>query len=231
MTILSVIRNVTMFISLSRPDVVFSSTEREHLELQALANKSAQYIAGDYEWQALKTMATLAGDGATMAFPFPNDYERMLKKAELWSSRLATPLTHVVETDHWLELDIRQFGFAAGAWSIFGDRINIKPAPVSGEVVKFFYMSSKWASDNAGVPKVAFTNDDDDFRLSERLLGLCMVWQWKAAKKLPYAQEQDDYENEKEKLIAADKGSRILRVGRARLPRDVNVAYPIAIVP
>jgi hypothetical protein len=230
MTILSAIRNVTMFISLNRPDVVFSSTEREHLELQALANKSAQYIAGDHEWQTLKTLATLAGDGASMAIPVPDDYDRMLKKAELWSSRIATPLTHVAETDHWLELDIRQFDFLAGAWSIFGDRINIKPAPAGGELVKFFYMSSKWASDAAGLPKDAFTKDDDVFRLSERLLELCMVWQWKAAKKLPYAQEQDDYENQKEKLIATDKGSRILRVGRARLPRDVNIAYPTAIV-
>src|SRR5690349_20081032 len=138
MTILTAFRNVAMFISLSRPDTVFSSTEREHLELQVLANKSAQYIAVDYEWQALKTLATLTGDGSPMAFAFPDDYDRMLKKADLWSNRIMSPLTHITETDRWLELDVRQFGFVMGAWSIFGDRINIKPAPAGGELVKFF---------------------------------------------------------------------------------------------
>jgi hypothetical protein len=231
MTILSVIQNASMFIALSRPDAIFSSQEREHLELQALANQSGSHIARDHEWQVLKRLATLNGDGARTEFDLPDDYDRMLKESALWSSRLANPLTHIVSTDRWLELDVRQFGFVTGAWSIFGGKINIKPAPASGEGIKFYYMTTNWAADNGGTPKTSFTADTDAFRLSEELLKLCIVWKWKAMKKLPYAQEQQDYEDAKEKLITADKGARILRAGRARMPRDVNVTYPTSVVP
>lgn len=231
MTILTAIQRVCLKISLTQPSTVFSSQAREHLELQALANESASYIAKDFEWQALKALATLSGDGVLQAFPFPSDYDRMLKEAQLWSSRIISPLTHIVSTDRWLELDIRQFGFVSGVWTIFGDMVNIKPARATGEQVKFYYMSNLWAKDENGIAHAAFTQDSDRFRLSEDLLALCMIWKWKDAKKLPYAQEKDDYEDAKEKLITADKGSKILRVGRARMPRGTNIAYPTSIVP
>ena len=231
MGILSVIQNVSASISITKPEAVFSSQEREHFELQVLANACASYIAKDYEWQALKTLATLTGDGILTAFSFPDDYDRMLKKAELWSDRNAKPLGHVADTDRWLELEVRQFGFVSGLWSIFSDQVNIKPATASGELIKFYYMSNKWARDDAGTPKASFLLDTDVFRLSEPLLELCMIWMWKSKKKQPYAQEQDDYENAKEKLIAADKGSRILRIGQDRSSRGVQIAYPVSIVP
>lgn len=231
MTILSAIQNVSASISITRPDAVFSSQEREHFELQVLANSSASHIAKDYEWQALKALATLTGDGILTAFSFPADYDRMLKKAELWSNRNAKPLGHITDTDRWLELEVRQFGFVSGLWSILGDQINIKPAPASGELVKFYYMTNKWARNEPGAAKAAFTADSDGFRLSERLLELCMIWMWKSRKKLPYAQEKDDYEDAKEKLIVADKGSRIIRVGQVRALRGAQIAYPVAIVP
>lgn len=231
MTILSAIQNVSSCISITTPATVFSSTEREHFELQVLANESASHIAKDYEWQMLKVLATLAGDGTIQAFDLPGDYDRMLKESALWSNRVQAPLTHVTSTDRWLELDIRQFSFVTGAWTILGNRINIKPAPANGETIKFYYMSNKWAMDENGAPKGSFATDTDSFRLSEQLLALCMIWKWKSKKKLPFAQERDDYEDLKEKLIAADKGSRIFRVGRVRLPRDVEIAYPIPVTP
>jgi hypothetical protein len=231
MTILSAIQNVSTSISITRPDAVFSSQEREHFELQVLANSCASYIASDYEWQAMKALATLTGDGLVTAFSFPGDYDRMLKNAQLWSYRKAWPLVHITDTDRWLGLEVRQFGYGTSAWSIFGDQINIRPAPESGESVKFYYMSSKWARDEPGLAKAAFTADSDSFRLSERLLELCLIWMWKSTKKLPYAQEKDDYEDFKEKLIVADKGARILRVGRTQYRRGTKIAYPVAIVP
>ena len=231
MTILSAIQNVSAAISITRPEAVFSSQERELFELQVLANSSASYIARDYEWQALKTLATLTGNGILTAFPFPDDYDRMLKKAELWSDRNARPLGHITDTDRWLELEVRQFGFVSGLWSIFGDQINIKPAPATGELVKFYYMTNKWARDEVATTKSAFTADTDVFRLSERLLELGMTWMWKSKKKQPYAQEKDDYEDAREKLIVADKGSRILRVVQVRSSRGAQIAYPVSIVP
>lgn len=231
MTVLTAIQNVAASIALDRPEAVFSSTEREHFELQVLANTAGLYIDKDYEWQALKVVGTLTGDGAKTAFDLPADYDRMLKDAELRSSRYITALTHITDSDRWLDMEIRQFNQVAGMWTLYGGQVHIWPVPAAGEEVKFLYMSSLWAKDDQSTPKDAFTKDTDSFRLSERLLELCMIWKWRAQKGLPYAQDQDNYEDAKEKLQAADKGSRILAIGRTRRPRGMATAYPVAIVP
>lgn len=231
MSALTAIQNACAIIPLSRPDVVFSGQEREHFELQVLANTAADHIAKDYEWQKLKLVATIEGDGSTEDFDFPADYDRMLKKAELRTSQHVTALTHITDSDQWLDMAIRQFNQIAGSWTIYGGQIHIKPAPVNDEQVKFFYMSSKWARDTNDTLKAAFTADDDTFLLSEKLLELCMIWRWRANKGLAYAEDLSNYEDAKEKLITADKGSRILTIGRARMPFDAQVAFPGVIVP
>lgn len=231
MTVLTAIQNVSASIALDRPEAVFSSTEREHFELQVLANTAGLYIAKDSEWQALKVVATLTGDGSATAFDLPADYDRMLKAAELRSSRYITSLTHINDSDQWLDMEIRQFNQIAGMWTLFGGQIHIRPAPAVGEEVKFFHMSKLWARDDQGSLKEGFANDADTFRLSETLLELCMIWKWRAQKGLPYAQDQDNYEDAKEKVIVADKGARILAVGRPRRLRGAATAYPVSIVP
>lgn len=231
MTVLTAIQNVSASIALDRPEAVFSSTEREHFELQVLANTAGLYIAKDYEWQALKAVATLAGDGARSTFDLPADYDRMLKEAELRSSRYITSLTHITDSDQWLDMEIRQFNQVAGMWTLYGGQMQIRPAPAAAEEVKFFYMTTLWAKDDQSTLTGGFTKDTDTFRLSEKLLELCMIWKWRAQKGLPYAQDQDNYEDAKEKLITADKGSRILAVGRQRRIRGVSTAYPVSIVP
>ncbi|WP_119271427.1 phage adaptor protein [Taklimakanibacter deserti] len=231
MTVLTVIQSACGTLPLNRPDAIFASQEREHFELQVLANMAADHIAKDYEWQKLKGVATINGDGTTEDFNFPADYDRMLKKAELRTSRHVAALRHVTSSDQWLDMSIRQFNLVAGAWTIHGDQIHIKPAPANGEEVKYFYMSSKWALDSNATPKAAFSADNDTFRLSEKLLELCMIWKWRANKGLAYGEDFGNYEDAKEKLITADKGSRILTIGRDRLPSDAQIALPEAIVP
>jgi hypothetical protein len=231
MTVLTVIQNACGTLPLNRPDAIFASQEREHFELQVLANMAADHIAKDYEWQKLKGVATINGEGTTEDFNFPADYDRMLKKAELRTSRHIAALMHITSSDKWLDMSIRQFNQVAGAWTIHGDQIHIKPAPVNGEEVKYFYMSSKWALDHNGSAKATFTADNDMFRLSEKLLELCMIWKWRANKGLAYAEDLANYEDAKQKLITADKGARVLTIGRTRLPSDAQIAYPEAIVP
>ncbi|MFZ5676314.1 MAG: hypothetical protein ACOZAM_25420 [Pseudomonadota bacterium] len=231
MTVLSAIQNAAASIALDRPETVFSSAEREHFELQVLANTAALHIAKDYEWQALKAIAVLTGDGTKDAFDLPSDYDRMLKDAELRSGRFISALTHVTDSDHWLNMEIRRFNQVAGMWTLHGGKIHIRPAPTAAEEVKFFYMSSLWAKDDQGTAKEGFTKDTDTFRLSEKLLELCMIWRWRAQKGLPYAQDQDNYEDAKEKLMTADKGARVIAIGRSRRQRGVALAYPISIVP
>ena len=63
--------------------------------------------------------------------------------------------------------------------------------------------------------KAAFTIDTDLSRLSEELLTLDLVWRWKKAKGLDYAEDLADFERQKEMDIAADRAAQPISTSRA----------------
>lgn len=231
MTILSAIQNVCKVVGLEVPTTVLASTARDHVELAALANEMADRIAQSHDWQTLKSLATITGDGVTESHSLPADYARMLKKAQVWSSSLETPLTPIPDTDEWLGLDVQSFDFVVNAWTLYGDQIHIKPALASTVTAKYFYIINTIVTANDSSAKTTFTADDDMFRLSERLLTLGMIWQWRAYKGLPYQEDMQTFEALKEALVGQDKGSRMMRLGHVRLPGDLTTSYPQSVTP
>lgn len=230
MTILSVTKEVAAVISIDIPTVLYSSTDRELVELQHLANEMAERIWQAHDWALLVTLETLTGDGAAEAFDLPTDYGRQIKDAEVWSSRIQTPLTHILSWDRWLELDIRSYQFVIGVWTKFGGKINIKPAMTATETAQYYYISNLIISPASGADKTAFTLDTDSFRLGERVLRLGMIWQWRANKGLPYVEDMANYETALGRAITEDKGARIISVGRQRSRRGIRLSYPQAII-
>ena len=228
MSLLSVCQSVCKVIGLDVPDAVASSTDREYVELVAIANEMAARIASGHDWQKLSSVHTITGDGVTEDFDLPEDFDRMLVKAQVWSSSLETALSPISDLDRWLELDVQSFDFVINAWTIYGGRMHIKPALGSGVTAKFLYQTNGIVLTGTA-PVSSFSNDDDVFRLDERLLGLGMIWQWRAHKGLPYAEDMATYEAALAREVMRDKGSKMLRIGSVRMPRDVRTAYPQAI--
>jgi hypothetical protein len=229
MTLLSVAQAVAKKVGISVPDSLASSTTREHVELLETINEMAQRIAEVHNWEVLNVQETITGDGTTESHNLPSDYDRMLVKSQLWSSSLETPLSQIFDRDEWLGLDVQSYDYVINAWIKYGGQIHIKPALASGVTAKYFYTSNLIVSPNTGSNKTEFTADDDTFRLDERLLKLGTIWQWRENKGLPYAEDMATFETTKSRLINQDKGSRLLRVGRVRYPRDTEIAYPQAI--
>lgn len=226
MTILETVQSACSVLGLDVPSALFSSSEREHVELQYLANEMATRIAKAHEWQVLNTIATYTGDASTTDFSLPSDFDRMPKKAQLWHSSLQTPLTPVPDRDAWLEQIVHNFTFTVPIWIIYGGQIHIRPAMATAVTAKHWYQSNLIIDPASGSNKTAFTIDTDVFRIDERLLKLGIIWQWKANKGLAYAQDQDAYEDLLEKLTSDDKGSRMIRIGSSRVAKDVQIAYP-----
>lgn len=231
MTILAVAKDVCKVIGLPEPSQLTGTTERRYVELLNMLQEMATRIARGHEWQKLSRIATLTGDGSTEDFDLPDDYDRMLVKAQLWSSTLSAALSPIHDLDKWLGIDVQSFDFVVNAWTIYGGQVHIKPALANTITAKFFYQSNLIVAPDAGSNKATFTADDDTFRLDEQLLKLGAIWRWKEAKGQPYAEWLADFEELKERLIVRDKGSKMLRVGKVRMPSDVTLAYPQAIEP
>lgn len=232
MTVLSVIQGATKVIGLTVPTAVMASTDRTMVELAALANEMADRIAKAHEWQLLRTIATYTGNGIIEDFNLPSDYDRMGTANQVWSSSLQAPLTAWTDLDAWLGMDVQNIDMLFGAWIIYGGQIHIKSALANLATAKHWYQSNLIITPaTPGLNITAFAADGDTFRLNERLLRLAMIWQWKANKGRPYGEDLDNYEEAKEKLIVADKGSRVLTMGRRRRHWDGATPFPRIVTP
>jgi len=232
MTVLTAIQAACVKLAIDPiPSAVYSATTRDMVEMKAMANEVARQIAEAHDWSMLKGFHTITGDGSDTDFALPSDYDRMVKDARLWSStNTGIPLEQVKSMDDWLAYDLQSFFPSYGAWIIFGGQINIKPARAVGETVKFPYVGNKIVTAADTSTKAAFTADTDVFRLPERLLTLGIIWNWKSAKAIDYAEEMASYNDALSEAVSKDRGPSIIVVGRQRVSGG-NPSYPWPITP
>lgn len=227
MSILDVAKKVALKVGVAVPSQLMASTAREHVEMAALLNEAATDVSNDYDWQLLKTITTITGDGVSEAFTLPVDYDRMLRTASVWSSRYQWAMDHVLDTDQWLQFLTLPYTQVTGIWTIYGDQFHILDTMASGETAKFFYISNLIVNPASGTNKTAFTSDTDTFRLSEKLLALAGTAKWKAQKGQDYSEDLSLYNIELIRQIDKDGGSKPVVSGRRSFnPLHANIAWP-----
>ena len=168
----------------------------------------ARQIAGGFDWQVLRKVAEISGNGTAESFDLPANFSRMLKRASLWSSRHRWDMTQVIDGDDWLSFEFATIGARSGAGAVRGGARCIRPRRASGEGAKFFYISSQIVRASDGALKTAFTADEDTFLLDERLLRLAIVALWKQLQAQDFAAELSDYEIAFDQASDSDGGSK-----------------------
>lgn len=218
MTVLQVAQKACLYLSLEVPSVLFTNTSRTFVEMQVVINDCVQQILDEYDWQALKKVATITGDGVSEDFAMPADYDRMVRDAHMWTNFMTFwPGVQVGSVDTWLAME--ETGFFASPvplWIIFNNEFHIRPIMSAPETLKYFYISNylvSAAGSSAGV-QAQFTEDTQTFVLPERLLRLCLIYNWKMRKGLDYAADLKAYEDDMAYAIGKDKGPRIIQEGR-----------------
>jgi hypothetical protein len=214
MSLLTVVKDVCMANGLAPPSSMFgtSTQPRTQAELLSLANETAQKIAYDVrEWRALKSIATIAGDGTADRFALPADFKRMLLSSQVYpSASTNTPLKFVPDANEWLLRRINNWQDGWGEWTIIGDDMLVFPILQAGQHVTFAYLNKNCIRLSGGGYGNQFVNDNDEFRIDERLLKLGMIWQWKANKGSPYAEDMGTYSDALVNVAGADTPAPIL---------------------
>ena len=229
MSILSVVKDVCFATGLNPPVSMFATSiqPRTQAELLSLANEMAQRIAYDVrEWTQLKAIHNINGDGVSDSFPLPANYHRMLLTSQVyasWSPR--NPLRFIADTDEWVVRRLNSDISSWGEWTLLGGNIVIDPIPQVGQRVVFTYLDKNCVRLGAGGFGDRFMTDDDEYRLSERVLKLGMIWQWKANKGSPYAEDMGTYSDALVGVAGSDKPAPIIiDHGAAPLAWGNNVA-------
>jgi hypothetical protein len=254
MSLISVVQDVCAVVGVSRPSSIFSglNSSRTQQELLALANEMAQRIAYDTrEWGAMKNTYVFTPPGTppdpsfnlgpTESYPLPANFKRLLLTSEVWrSSNKLTPLTFVPDTQQWISRRYQRWSTAPGDWTLTTPH-NIWIAPpltpavpagpggvppaVAAETGYFIYLMKDCVNLSAGGSGDVFMSDTDTFKLDERLLKLGMVFQWKANKGSPYAEDMGTYSDALAVASGADTPAPII-IGRLPISATANVAFP-----
>lgn len=231
MSLLSIVQEVCGVVGVQKPVSIFAgiNASRTQQELLDLANEMAQRIAyTTREWGALKREQRLAGDGVTDVWELPANFLRFLLKGEIWSTASShAPLRYIADYD-----DFQQRGVAGwhgssggGEWTRIGSQIVIEPPLGVGVTARFAYLDKNCVRMFAGGSGDRFLNDGDTFHLPERVLKLGMIWQWKANKGSPYAEDMATYEDALKYESGADKPAPII-IGRYPIAMYAKFAYP-----
>jgi hypothetical protein len=166
----------------------------------------------------LKKVATITGDGILTEFPMPEDYDRMVRDAHMWTN--FTPFWNaqqVSNVDSWLAMEESGFfSMVVPVWIIFANLFHVRPALDVPDTLKYFYVSKYVVSDNGSPVGISetFSADTQSFVLDERLLTHCLVYNWKMAKGLDYSADLQQYEDDMAYAIGKDKGPRVIQEGR-----------------
>jgi hypothetical protein len=241
MTLLTVVQDVCANVGVTYPTSVFSNiaANRTMQEMLAMANEQAQRIAYDHrDWTKLRSMAQLNGDAVwvppqpdpaaiftgTTAFNLPANYKRMLLTSNVWlSTALHQPMRFIPDTDEWLRRRINSATGTWGEWTLLGGKMHIFPAMAAGTAARFMYLDKNCIDLASGGRSDVFQSDSDTFTLDERLLKLSMIWNWKASKGAPYAEDMSTFADAIASVMGRDSPAPILVVGPTLRPTGFGV--------
>jgi len=232
MSLLSTVQAVCAVVGVEVPTSVFTNItyNRTMTEFLALANECAQRIAYDTrDWTKFRKSVTLQGDGVTSAFDLPADFKRMLLKSNVWrSTSTLEPMKFVPDTDEWLNRRSMPLTDAWGEWTNMNGQIHIQPIMGPTVTAYFPYVHKNCINLFSGGINDAFMDDRDSFALDERLLKLCMTWQWKAQKGSPYQEDLSNYGDALMQAMGHDSPAPIILQGKP-YSWGTKVAYPFPV--
>jgi hypothetical protein len=112
-----------------------------------------------------------------------------------------------------------------GEWTLLGGDMVFSPILAAGQKVSFVYLDKNCVKLASGGYGDEFLADGDTFRIDERILKLGMIWQWKANKGSPYAEDMGTYSDALVNVAGSDKPAPII-IDRMPIGAAAQVALP-----
>ena len=215
MSLLTIVQDACALVGIDVPTSVVSSTDATYTQFVYLAQFEGDELMRKHKWREQKVAADFTGDGTTTTWALPEDFDRFTTEQRRESSVLLG-LDGPVSDDEFLDAQVRGWNPTIPYFRRFNGNIETVPAVADGQMIRFEYISSYWITDSGGTLKARFTADSDLSLLPDRLVTLGLVWRWKRAKGLDYAEEFRTYQMEKLQQARVDGGTPRLRMSEGR---------------
>lgn len=213
MSLLTMFTQVCPRIGLSVPNAVVTSQDSQIIDLLALANAEGEDLRGRYPWSAIvqeSTFVTVAAESQGAITTVAGASFDYILNQTIWDRTLLRPVFGTLTPAQWQQLKAQN---VTGPWNQFrirGGNLLFIPAPSAGDTCAFEWVSKNFCQSSGGTGQSVWTADTDTGLLSEDLMKLGLIWRWKAANSLEYAQDFDTYEGRVADAMARDGGKQIL---------------------
>lgn len=206
MTLLTTIQDACYLLTIPAPTAVVGSTDPQLLQLLGLLKAVGTDLRDKHDWSSLLTAATFTcgASNAQTGYP-PAAFERMSDGVDMWNDTTNWRIDGPVTAQVWTELITRSVATLPQHWRMIDGVFNIY-APKSGDTIRYEYVSKYWILQAGTTPADAFSADTDTFELPEWLLTLGLVWRWKQAKGLDYAEDLQTFNDKFAAAVKRDKG-------------------------
>jgi len=228
MTCLSIIQSASARLGLIKPTFAFASQDLQIQQLLELLNEEGQELANRANWTALDreiSFTTVASIDQGLINTIAPGFSFIINDT-IWNRSLRRPVFGPRTPQEWQQ----QLAFAInGPWSNFrieNGVLRMFPVPVAGQSCYFEYASKNWVSTATATTASTWTSDNDTSLLDETIMTLGLIWRFRSAKGLPYAEDQDKYEKRVMNAIARDGGKDALNLDNAKYDIFPGVVVP-----
>lgn len=200
MSLLSLAKGVAARCNIVPPSSIVTNPDPTAQQLMAALQDAGDEVQERWTWLNLKgPVATFSGDGVTTLFPLPANFG-VLSPSDIFVSSLYPSLRLPGPISDELLLQMKEFPFTPypSVWRPFtNNQIEFFPALGAGEIVSYVYGSKLWITNSMGVPNGdgQWQADTDLSVISERVIRLGGIRNWKSFKGLDFSKEDEDFEN------------------------------------
>ncbi len=221
MSLLSLIQTVTALLSLPVPATVVGSSDRQVLQMLALANEEGQTLASAHNWQILNEEFRFTTTATqSQATAIPSDLARWLPNS-FFNRTTRRPITGPITPRQWQWIQAQPV--YSTVYLAFRERTGtflFAPTPPAGQSIYGEYISKNWCQSIGLVGQSTWQADTDTALLDETLMALGLRWRFLKAKGLEYGEDFATYERQVEQARGNDGGSTMLSL--APQPVDLN---------
>lgn len=227
MNVLQIVQTACRRIGILAPSVAVGSSDQQIIQIVGLCEEEGQELASRYAWQALQTevtFTTVAAQVQTSLATTAPGFNYIVNNT-IWNRTLRRPVYGPTSEQDWQQKKAIQLNGPFNSFRIIADVINFYPNPAAGQTCAFEYISANWVNKTVGSSPI-WTADTDTPKLFDQLIVMGLIWRWKAAKGLDYAEDFSKYERKVMDAMARDAGKSVLSMD--------GVAYdiqPVVLVP
>ena len=215
MTLLTIINDAQGLLNLPVSTTVVANTGQTQKQLLALANMEGKQTADEFAWQrliVLKSFTTTAtAEQTDSTADLPTDLGWIIHDT-MFNRTTTLQVRGPINPREWEELLAIGASVSEPRYRIYGNSIWFNPAPTAGQTCYYEYVSTNWCETSGGTGQARWAADTDVSRLPDSVMTLGIVWRWKQAKGLDYAQDFESWESAKMRASSRDGTRRRLSI-------------------